>query len=84
MKSLHIIRKTTDPLAIEAMTNERRQRAIALLLIQDGVLAKGDFPEETYACAEDLIARGAARPYKAIGYPEMARLISECDRVIVW
>lgn len=84
MKTLHILRKTTDPLATGAMRSEGRRRPIALLLIQDGVLAKGDFPEETYACAEDQAARGVRRPYRAVDYTEIARLISECDRVIVW
>jgi sulfur relay protein TusB/DsrH len=82
--TLHVIRKTHGPLAAEAMESERRQRPVALLLIQDGVLAKGDFPEETYVCAEDQIARGIQRSYQAVDYTEMARLILKYDRVIVW
>lgn len=82
--TLHILRKTADPLAIDAMKSEGREGKIALLLIQDGVLAQGDFPETTYVSAEDQSARGVQRPYKAVDYQEMAKLILECDRVIVW
>ncbi len=84
MKTLHILRKAEDRLAMEAIRNERQQRAVAVLLLQDGVLAKGDFPDETYACREDLDARGIQSPYRAADYDAIARLIAEHDRVITW
>ncbi|MBI3804998.1 MAG: sulfurtransferase TusB [Nitrospirae bacterium] len=81
MKTLHIVRKTNDPLAQEAIAQDRQA---AVLLIQDGVFAKGPFPSETYACREDLTARGIASPHPAVDYAEIARLIAEHDRVITW
>ena len=84
MKSLHIVRKADDRLAMEAIQNEERQRPVALLLLQDGVLAKGRFPDETYACQEDLTARGIESRYKPIDYDAIAQLIAEYDRVVTW
>jgi sulfur relay protein TusB/DsrH len=81
MKTLHILRKTNDPIAIEAI---RSDPEAALLLIQDAVLAKGSFPAKTYACREDLVARGIGERYRIVDYDDIARLITEYDRVITW
>ena len=82
MKTLHMLRKTNDPFAMEAIRSQ--EDPVALLLIQDGVLARGKFPEKTYACEEDLTARGVKSPYHSIDYDGIVRLIAEYDRVIVW
>ncbi len=84
MKTLHIFRKINDPLAYAAISDEALQNPVALLLIQDGVLSEGDFPDETYVCQEDLSARGRESPYFTINYPGIVRLITECDRVVTW
>lgn len=84
MKSLHIMRKINDLFAREVIADEALAGAVALLLVQDGVLAKGDFPDETYVCQEDLAARGGESPHVSVNYPGIARLITECERVIVW
>jgi len=84
MKTLHILRKISDPLAIEVIDEERKFGAINVLLIQDGVLASRDFPDETYVSQEDISARGGKSPFPQINYPGIARLITECDRVICW
>lgn len=84
MKTLHILRKTSDPLAMEMINEGRKLGSVIVLLIQDGVLARGDFPEETYVSQDDISARGAKSPYPQINYPGIARLITECDRVITW
>lgn len=81
MKTLHILRKTTDPFAFEAIQSDPQA---AVLLIQDAVLIKGSFPAETYACHEDLAARGIERPFRVVDYNDIARLIAEHDRVITW
>jgi sulfur relay protein TusB/DsrH len=81
MKTLHILRKTNDPIAFEAIRSDPQA---AVLLIQDGVLAKGSFPVETYACREDLVARGLRERHRIVDYNEIARLIVEHDRVITW
>lgn len=69
---------------MEAIRNEQQQRAVAVLLLQDGVLTKGNFGNETYACQEDLDARGINSPHRAVDYDAIARLIAEHDRVITW
>lgn len=84
MKTLHILKKLDDPFAKCVIADEAVSRPIALVLIQDGVLAQGDLPEETYVCQEDLIARGTTSPHFSINYAGIARLITECDRVITW
>jgi sulfur relay protein TusB/DsrH len=84
MKRLHILRKTNDPLAMEAIQHERRLREVGVLLLQDGVLAKGDFPDPTYVCGEDLAARGIKSRYRVVDYETIARLMVEYDRVTTW
>ncbi len=84
MKTLHILRKINDPFAIAAIADEIKKRPTALLLIQDGVLTREMFSEETYVCQEDLSARGAESPHLLINYAGIARLITECGRVIIW
>lgn len=84
MKSLHIIRRADDRLAMEAIRSEARQSAVTVLLLQDGVLSKEDFPKETYAGEEDLAARGIESRHPAVDYSAIARLIAGHDRVVTW
>ena len=81
MKTLHILRKTNDPIALEAIQSDPEA---AVLLIQDAVLIKSVFPTETYACREDLAARGIPERHRVVDYTEIARLIVEHDRVVAW
>lgn len=81
MKTLHILRKTDDPIAFQTIRNDPQA---AVLLIQDAVLAKGSFPPETYTCREDLAARGIQERYRVVDYADIARLIVQHDRVIAW
>lgn len=81
MKTLHILRKTVDPIAFEAIQSDPQA---SVLLIQDAVLINGSFPVKTYACREDLVARGTERTLSLVDYSEIARLIVEHDRVIAW
>lgn len=91
MKTLHILRKIEDRLALEAIANEQQRRPVTILLLQDAVLVNRvghrmseNFPDETYACREDLDARGIQSPYRVADYGDIARLIAEHDRVITW
>lgn len=84
MKTLHILRKISDPLAMETIIEEQKHAEVTLLLIQDAVLAKGNFPDATYVSEEDLSARGGKSPYCMINAHGMASLIMDCDRVITW
>ncbi len=55
-----------------------------VILIQDGVLR---FPTRKgwYACKEDAQARGIRLPENLTkSYEEIAKLIVECKRVVVW
>ncbi len=84
MKTLPIFRKIDDSLARTAIADQALDNPVALLLIQDGVLAEGDFPEKTYVYQEDLAARAIKSPYFTINYPVITRLITERDRVVTW
>jgi sulfur relay protein TusB/DsrH len=84
MKSLHIVRKANDPLAMEAIQNEQQQSSVAILLLQDGVLSKGPFPDDTYICREDLTARGIKSRYRPVNYDAIAQLIADHDRIVTW
>ncbi len=83
-KTLHILRKISDPLAMAVIAEEQKNAEVVLLLIQDAVLAKGDFPDACYVSEEDLSARGAESPYCLINAHGMAALIMDCQRVITW
>ena len=84
MRSLHLIRKTVDPLAQEAIAFEARSGSVAVLLIQDGVLNRNPFPGEVFVSEEDLEARAQLSPHRKRGYEEIARLVVEYDRTVVW
>ncbi len=84
MKTLHILRKIDDPFVKSVIADEAAHRPLTLLLMQDGVLATGEFPEDTYVCQEDLAARAAESPYFLINYAGITRLITECERIITW
>ena len=58
----------------------------ALLLMQDGVYGEFQFGSvKIYACQEDLLARNIdEKRYQPISYQEIAGMIIEYDRTIVW
>jgi sulfur transfer complex TusBCD TusB component (DsrH family) len=84
MRTLHLIRKSRDPLAEEAISHEARDGPVAVLLIQDGVLNRASFPGEIYVNREDLEARALESPHRKLDYTEIARLILQFDRTVVW
>jgi len=84
MRSLHLIRKTSDPLAEEAIAYEAQDGPVAILLIQDGVLNRHRFPGQVFVNQEDLEARAQASPHRKVTYEEIARMIVEYDRTVVW
>ena len=83
-RTLHIIRRPNDPLALEAIEQERTVHEVVVLLIQDGVLTTVHPSAETYVGAADVQARGLHSPFKQANYPEICRLILEAQRVVVW
>ena len=84
MKSLHIIRSADDHLASRVI-GRCTAGEDAVLLVQDGVY--GAFPGGTiklFACREDLAAREIAKDCQVVSYDEIAKLVLEYDRTIVW
>lgn len=85
MRILHVLRDPNDRLAIEVARQEGETNQIALLLIQDGVLARPDLPSaKVYALTHDVEASGVTEAGEPVDYGGMVRLIVENDKVIVW
>ncbi|RJP18029.1 MAG: hypothetical protein C4520_15200 [Candidatus Abyssobacteria bacterium SURF_5] len=85
MKVLHIIRNHDDGLALRLVEAINRLDGVeqALLMIQDGVYADS-FGLKTYACSEDVQARGVQTDHELVDYDRIADMIFEYDRVITW
>jgi sulfur relay protein TusB/DsrH len=84
MKSLHIIRNLDDQLACMAIRTSSSGED-ALLLMQDGVYGEFQFDSvKIYACQEDLLARKIEKGYQPVSFQEIAEMIIEYDRTIVW
>jgi sulfur transfer complex TusBCD TusB component (DsrH family) len=84
MRTLHLIRKSRDPLAEEAISYEAREGSVSVLLIQDGVLNRSPFPGEVFVSLEDLEARAQESPHRKIDYTEIGRIILRHERTVVW
>ncbi len=85
MRILHVLRDPNDRLAVEVARQQGETNQIALLLIQDGVLARPDLPSaKVYALAHDLEASGVTGAGEPLDYGDVVRLIVEHDKVIVW
>jgi len=82
---LHLIRRLGDT---EAVAVARAQQAagysVSLLLLQDAVLDRPDFPGPILACRQDDQARGGRCPYPSLDYDDIVRLLFEHRRVISW
>lgn len=85
MKTFYFIRKLKDRLAAEVISGGPEKGTDAILLMHDAVYEKWA-PEgvRIFACREDVAARGIETPYPAASYEEIARMIVEYDRTIVW
>lgn len=87
MKTLHLLRKRNDSLALEAIGAELAaggRENVTVLLIQDAVLEVPDLPVPIFVNGEDLKARGVERPGETVGYGRISRLVLEHDRAVVW
>ena len=85
MKILHILRDPHDRLAVEVAGQQEERCEVAILLIQDGVLARPDVPGATvYALDRDVDGRGVKGAGEPVDYGGAVRLIAEHDKVIVW
>ena len=84
MSSLHIIRRSDDNFAVQAVRFEKTGGKVAVLFVQDAVSSDIADVAPIYVSEPDLRARGMKSPHEAMDYEGMARLISEYDRVVVW
>lgn len=90
MKVLHIIRKKGEGFPRDVISEHRKTEKVSVLLVQDAVflfagLRDGAGPGmATYACKDDLVARGMDPGPGALSYQEMVSLIWENDRVVCW
>ena len=85
MKTFHLIRNLNDLLAREVVTGAPAESEDAVLLLHDAVFET--FPKseaKVFACREDLSARGIESPHAGLSHEEIARMITEYDRTIVW
>lgn len=81
MATLHILRNLDAGLCLETLDPGAGDR---LLLIQDGVLARGPFPCETAACQDDLTARSTQSPFTALSYDQIRDLMLAHERIVLW
>jgi hypothetical protein len=80
---LHLIRRADDRLAFDAAG--RCGTAGTVLLIQEGVRALVPGGVGTvYASADDARAHGVTPPCPVLTDAQMAQLIVEHDRIMVW
>jgi len=79
--TLHILRNLDAGLCLETLDPGAGDR---LLLIQDGVLARGPFPCETAACQDDLTARSTQSPFAALSYDQIRDLMLAHARIVLW
>lgn len=63
---------------------QSRDRAVEVLLVQDGVFA--ELPGTLAVCVndEDVVARGMDTAYRRVGYDEIARMVCDASSVTVW
>ncbi len=85
MKTLHIIRNLNDQLSGTTIHSFPEGEDTAVLLMQDAVYGEYQFDSvKVYVCQEDLLARQIDKSYPPVSYDQIARMVTEYDRVIVW
>ncbi|TAK33429.1 MAG: sulfurtransferase TusB [Chloroflexota bacterium] len=84
MKILHLVRQIADERALSTVTAQSRNHDVAVVLLQDAVLTPLEFPGTTYACREDVEARGAGLGLELVDYRRIVQLIGEYEKVVSW
>lgn len=84
MKILHIIRDLNDERALQTARSHADKHQVTLLLLQDAVLSQLEWPNEVFACRDDVEARGGRPGFKEVGYREIVRMTFDHDRVVMW
>ena len=83
MKVLYIAREPKDSYVAEMVALQRGSE-IALLLLHDAVYSLPQEGIKTYACADDVRARGVMSKAELVDYEGIVRLIREHNLVICW
>jgi sulfur relay protein TusB/DsrH len=85
MKTLHIIRNLNDRLSQATIRSFSECGEEAVLLMQDAVYDEIRLESvKVYVCQEDLFARQIKKEFQQVSYDDIARLVTEFDRTIVW
>lgn len=85
MKILHIIRMRNDALAMEvAAAHQKEGYQVALLLLHDAVLSPSPLGIVTYACRDDVRARGIESQAELLDYDGIIEAIFAYDKVVCW
>jgi len=79
--TLHILRDLDARLCLEVLSPDAGDQ---LVLVQDGVLARGPFPCETHACEQDVAARGVTTPFDTLRYDGIRDLMLAHAKVVLW
>ncbi|MHB8483095.1 MAG: hypothetical protein ACYDBV_10275 [Nitrospiria bacterium] len=85
MKTLHIIKNIKDDFAHDLIKALREGEESSILLMQDAVYVES-LPglNKVFACEEDAGARQIENRYPKVSFDEIARMVTEYDRTIVW
>ena len=85
MKTLHIIKNMKDGFASELIKALMEGAESSVLLMQDAVYEESlpDF-NKILACEEDTGARQIESRHQKVSFDEIARMVTEYDRTIVW
>ena len=84
---LHIVKDPNNEKALELIRNqikEKNQTEVRLVLIQDAVRLRIDFPAAVHVLEEDLREKGLSSPYQKIDYYRLLDLIFNSESVVNW
>lgn len=81
MATLHMLRDLDARLCLEVLNPDAGDQ---LVLVQDGVLARGPFPCATHVCRQDVAARGVTTPFPALDYDGIRDLMLAHEKVVLW
>lgn len=85
MKIAHILRDPHNTYAIEAITSHGIDNEVEVILIHDAVYLKISCAGvKTYACKNDVEARGIESGWDTLNYEGIAKKVFESDSVICW
>lgn len=85
MKIVHILRDANNTYAIETITSHGVDNEVELILIHDAVYLKISCAGiKTYACKDDVEARGVKPVWEILSYEGIIKKIFESDLVTCW